>query len=148
MILCVLLAAGRCLRPTAWPGIKPGALRHFAFHQHAIGPTLSMSLTEPMSAFVYDQERGELREMQTVDAARELYRKEFLLRCRLRLPESFCDGFGPRHMTASLFFSIDQTSGKLNLVEHTLTQGKVPRNFAMKPQAVGCSPPIRIPIRS
>ena len=118
----------------AWAQTKPGAgPRHFAFHRNARWAYVINELDSTMSAFAYDQERGELREMQTISTLPASFAgKSSCAEVQVAPSGKFLYGSNRGH-DSIVVFSIDQTTGKLNLVEHALTQGKVPRNFAIDP---------------
>jgi 6-phosphogluconolactonase len=128
-------AAGK-LTPNEPPSVKlkPAAgPRHFAFHPNKRVLYSINELASTVSAFGWNGDRGTLTEFQTISS----------------LPSS---GFSGNNSTAEIVvhpngrfvygsnrghdsiavFSADK-KGRLTLVDHTSTQGNVPRNFALDP---------------
>lgn len=117
-----------------WLQIKPGAgPRHFAFHHNGRWAYVINELDSTMSALTYDRASGELRETQTISALRASFSgKSYCAELQVAPAGKFLYGSN-RGDDSIVVYSIDQTTGKLALVDHTSTQGKVPRNFAIEP---------------
>jgi len=117
-----------------WAQTKPGAgPRHFAFHRNGRWAYGINELDSTMSVFTYDRTQGILREVQTVSTLPASFSgKSFCAELQVAPSGRFLYGSNRGHDSIAVF-SIDQTSGKLSLVEHTPTQGKTPRNFAIDP---------------
>jgi 6-phosphogluconolactonase len=117
-----------------WAQTKPGAgPRHFAFHNNGRRAYVINELDSTMSAFAYDRASGELKEMQTISTLpADFAGKSSCAELQLAPSGRFLYGSNRGH-DSIVVFSIDQTTGKLSLVDHTSTQGKVPRNFAIEP---------------
>lgn len=117
-----------------WFQTKPGAgPRHFAFHQNGRWAYVINELDSTMSALAYDRESGELKETQTISTLpADFTGKSSCAELQVAPFGKFLYGSNRGH-DSIVVFSIDQTTGKLSLVDHTSTQGKVPRNFAIEP---------------
>ena len=117
-----------------WAQTKPGAgPRHFAFHSNGRWAYNINELDSTMSVFTYDGARGTLKELQTVVTLPAGFSgKNSCAEVQVAPSGRFLYGSNRGH-DSIVAFSIDQTTGKLSLVEHTSTQGKTPRNFAIDP---------------
>jgi 6-phosphogluconolactonase len=117
-----------------WAQTKPGAgPRHFAFHNNGRWAYVINELDSTMSAFAYDRASGELRETQTISTLPASFSgKSYCAELQVALSGKFLYGSNRGH-DSIVVFSIDQTTGRLSVVDHTSTQGKVPRNFAIDP---------------
>jgi 6-phosphogluconolactonase len=113
---------------------KPGAgPRHFAFHHNGRWAYVINELDSTMSALAYDRANGELREMETVSTLpSDFTGKSYCAELQVAPSGKFLYGSNRGH-DSIVVYSIDQTTGKLGLVEHVSTQGKTPRNFAIEP---------------
>lgn len=118
-----------------WFQTKPGAgPRHFAFHKNGRWAYVISELDSTMSALVYDQQSGVLSETQNVSTLPESFTgKSYCAELQVAASGKFLYGSNRGH-DSIVVYSIDQTTGKLSLVEHTSTQGKFPRNFAIEPE--------------
>ncbi len=113
---------------------KPGAgPRHFTFHPNGKFAFLINELTSSITSLSYDEKLGTLKEIQTLST----------------LPKSFDDAntcadihvspdgkflYGSNRGHDSIAsYRIGKNDGKLEFVEHTMTGGKRPRNFAIDP---------------
>ena len=117
-----------------WMQTKPGAgPRHFAFHNNGHWAYGINELDSTMSVFTYDAARGALREAQTISTLPTQFSgKNSCAELQVSPSGEFLYGSNRGHDTIAVF-AIDQTDGKLSLVEHTSTQGKRPRHFAIDP---------------
>lgn len=117
-----------------WVQTKSGAgPRHFTFHKNGRWAYGINELDSTMSVFTYNGARGTLRELQTVPTLpTDFSGKNSCAELQVSPSGRFLYGSNRGH-DSIVVFSIDQTSGKLSLVEHTPTQGKTPRNFAIDP---------------
>jgi 6-phosphogluconolactonase len=113
---------------------KPGAgPRHFALHNNGLWAYVISELDSTMSALAYDRASGELKETQTVSTLpADFTGKSYCAELQVAPSGKFLYGSNRGH-DSIVVYSIDQTTGKLSLVEHISTQGKVPRNFAIAP---------------
>jgi 6-phosphogluconolactonase len=117
-----------------WFQTKPGAgPRHFTFHHNGRWAYVINEIASTMSALVYDRVSGELKETQTISTLpADFTGKSSCAELQVAPSGKFLYGSNRGH-DSIVVYSIDQTNGKLSLVDHTLTQGKVPRNFAIEP---------------
>ena len=94
---------------------------------------LHSELDSTMSALAYDRESGELREVQTISTLpADVTGKSYCAELQVAPSGKFLYGSNRGH-DSIVVYSIDRTTGKLGLVEHTSTGGKTPRNFAIEP---------------
>ncbi|SDM84736.1 6-phosphogluconolactonase [Paenibacillus sp. yr247] len=112
------------------PGSGP---RHFAFHpSYAYGYVIN-ELNSTITAFSYDEERGELTEIQTVSTLPDSYEGENACADIHISPDGkFLYGSNRGHESI-VVYAIDTFTGKLTVVEYAPTLGKHPRNFAISP---------------
>ncbi len=117
-----------------WFQTKPGAgPRHFAFHQNGRWAYVINEMDSTMSALAYDRVSGELKETQTISTLpADFAGKSSCAELQVAPSGRFLYGSNRGH-DSIVIYSIDQSTGKLSLVDHTSTQGKVPRNFAIEP---------------
>jgi 6-phosphogluconolactonase len=117
-----------------WAQLKPGAgPRHFAFHPNDRWAYVINELDSTMTAFAYDQAHGMLKETQTISTLSASFSgKNSCADLHVSSSGRFLYGSNRGH-DSIVVFSIDQATGKLELVEHVSTQGKTPRNFAIDP---------------
>jgi 6-phosphogluconolactonase len=114
------------------PGSGP---RHFAFHP---GGRFAYVITEmacTVTAFACDPKQGTLTELQaisTLPAGESVKRGYSTAELYAHPSGKFLYGSNRGHDTI-VSYSIDQTTGKLTLIEHTSTQGKIPRSFGIDP---------------
>lgn len=122
--------APQVLAASTRPGAGP---RHFAFHPSARFGYSINELDSTISAFAYEPESGELRDLQTVPA----------------LPSDFAGQSSGADIHASpsgqflyasnrghdslAMFAIDGATGLLSPLGHEPTQGHTPRGFAIDP---------------
>ena len=112
------------------PGSGP---RHFAFHpSYAFGYVIN-ELSSTITAFSYDEERGELTEIQTISTLPESYEGENACADIHVSPDGkFLYGSNRGH-DSIVVYAIDALTGKLTAAEYAPTLGKHPRNFAISP---------------
>jgi 6-phosphogluconolactonase len=117
-----------------WFQTKPGAgPRHLAFHNNGLWAYVINELDSTMSALAYDRATGELREMQNISTLpADFTGKSYCAELEVAPSGKFLYGSNRGH-DSIVVYSIDQATGKLGLVGHTSTEGKVPRNFAIEP---------------
>ena len=120
----------------AFAEVAPGAgPRHFAFHPAGRFAYVINEMHCTVTAFSYDSQRGELKEVQTVSSlpSGESVRPEYSTAEVVAHPSGkFLYGSNRGH-DSIVVFGIDEKSGKLTHVENQPTQGKTPRNFAIDP---------------
>ena len=115
---------------------KPGAgPRHFAFHKNEKFAFVINELDSTISALGFDDKKGTLTEIQTVSTLPENYKNADKNTCadlHISPNGKFLYGSNRGHDSLAAF-KIDEQTGKLEFVEHTLTGGKTPRNFTISP---------------
>jgi 6-phosphogluconolactonase len=123
----------------AWASVAPGSgPRHFAFRPDGRFGYVINEMLCTVTAFSYDSKRGVLNEVQTVSTLPDTERVKagFSTAELVAHPSGkFLYGSNRGHDTL-VVYAIDRKSGKLTLVEHTSTQGKIPRSFGIDPTGV------------
>ncbi|MGO4273380.1 lactonase family protein, partial [Paenibacillus sp. TAF58] len=90
-------------------------------------------LGSTVTAFRYEEERGELTEIQTISTLPESYDGENACADIHVSPDGkFLYGSNRGH-DSIVVYAIDEVTGKLTVVEYAPTLGKHPRNFAISP---------------
>ena len=125
------------LKPNAAQEIyqtKPGAgPRHFAFHKNEKFAFLINELDSTITSLAFDAKRGTLTEIQTVKTLPENF-KDSNTCADLHISPNGKFVYGSNRGHDSLVvYKIDEKTGNLEYVEHTLTGGKTPRNFVISP---------------
>ncbi len=114
--------------------IKPGSgPRHLAFHPNGRVAYLINEMSGTITVFAYDSGKPALNELQTISTLPEKF-EGFKSGAEIEVHPSgkFVYGSNRGHNSIAVF-AVDETSGKLTLVEHQSTQGKTPRHFAIDP---------------
>jgi len=128
-------AANATLTPHG-EGICPpgGGPRHMKFHPSAKFAYVLNELTLAVTAFDYDAEAGTMKAIHTVDALPENVEETFLSASEIRMHPSgkfvYSANRGHDSITA---FAIDQTTGRLSVIENEPVRGSWPRNFNLDP---------------
>jgi 6-phosphogluconolactonase len=118
--------------PTA--SVAPGAgPRHFAIHPNRRWAYAIDEILSTITAFRYDNNRGTLREFQTITTLPADFHGENTTAEIVIHPNGKFVYGSNRGNDSIAVYSVDRNSGKLTLVEHVPTQGKSPRNFAIDP---------------
>jgi len=116
--------------------IKPGSgPRHLAFRPDGRFAYVINEMLCTITAFSYDTERGELKELQTVSTLPEgLAVKPGYSTAEIQVHPSgkFLYGSNRGHDTIAVF-AVDRKKGTLSLVENVSTRGRIPRNFSVDP---------------
>lgn len=117
-----------------WVKVKAGAgPRHFAFHPNDKYAYVINELDSTLTRFTYDRASGVLSEIENVSTLPEDFEGTNYCADVHVLPSGkFVYGSNRGH-DSIVIFKIDQTTGKLDYVDHESTQGKNPRNFAISP---------------
>lgn len=125
---------GRRLIPHGEVPIAPGSgPRHFAFHPSLPYGYVINELNATITAFFYNEEQGELSEIQTVSTLPDSYNGDNACADIHISPDGqFLYGSNRGHDSIAVY-AIDPLTGKLTLVEHVSTLGRHPRNFALSP---------------
>ena len=113
------------------PGSGP---RHFNFHPSGKYGYVINEMALTVTAFQWDAKKGVLKEIQTIstlpaDADRKGASTAEVL---VHPSGKWLYGSNRGHNTIALF-NINQADGKLTAVDHTSSQGKIPRNFRIDP---------------
>jgi 6-phosphogluconolactonase len=112
------------------PGSGP---RHFAFHPGGRFAYVINELANTITAFSYDADKGVLTQNQTITTLPAEYSgRSYTAEVQVHPSGKFVYGSNRGHDSIAVF-SVDESSGKLSLVEIEPTQGKNPRNFAIDP---------------
>ena len=86
-----------------------------------------------MTAFLYDETNGILKEIQTISTLPEDFEgTNYCADVHVSPSGKFLYGSNRGH-NSIVIYAIDVNTGKLKLVGHEPTQGKWPRNFAIDP---------------
>jgi 6-phosphogluconolactonase len=114
------------------PGSGP---RHFAFHPSGRFAYVISEMACTVTAFACDPKQGTLTELQaisTLPAGESVKRGYSTAELYAHPSGKFLYGSNRGHDTI-VSYAIDPTTGKLTLIEHTSTQGKIPRSFGIDP---------------
>lgn len=114
--------------------VQPGAgPRHLAFHPGGKFAYVINELANTMTAFNYDATRGALKEIQTLSTLPEgATNRNSTAEVEVHPNGKFLYGSNRGH-DSIVVYAIDAQTGRLTLVQHESTQGRVPRNFAIDP---------------
>lgn len=120
-----------------WAEVAPASgPRHFAFHTNGKFGYVINELASTVTAFEYDADRGILTEIQTISSLPEDFNEESWTAEVLVHPSGkFLYGSNRGHDSIAIF-SIDEQSGRLELIDLEPTQGGHPRNFVMDPDGI------------
>ena len=133
MIYRIDLKNGK-FRPNGFAATKPGAgPRHFDFHPSGKFAYVINELNSTLTAFAYDKTKGALTELQTVSTLpSDFSGPNSCADIHVHPSGKFVYGSNRGH-DSIVSYTIDPSSGKLNLIAHDSTQGKTPRNFGIEP---------------
>ena len=108
--------------------------RHFNFHPNGKYGYVINEMALTVTAFKWDSKKGALTEIQTISTLpKDADRKGASTAEVLVHPSGkWLYGSNRGHNTIALF-NINPADGKLTAVDHTSTQGKIPRNFRIDP---------------
>ena len=117
-----------------WFQVKPGSgPRHLAFGKSGRFAYLLSEISSTLTVCSYDPSRGELNEIQTVSTLPKDFKG-------VNTSAEVQVGPGGKFVYASnrgdnsiAVFAIDETMGKVRLVQHQPTEGRTPRHFALDP---------------
>lgn len=112
------------------PGAGP---RHFAFHPSGRFAWAINELDSTITGFAYDAERGALTELEHLSTLPEGWTgTTHCADVHVHPNGKFVYGSNRGH-DSLVIFAVDEATGKLSLVGHESTRGKIPRNFALDP---------------
>jgi len=117
-----------------WVQVKAGAgPRHFTFHPTGTSAYSINELDSTVTAFAYNKALGVLSDAQTVSALPVNFSgNNSCADIHISPNGKFLYGSNRGH-DSIVVFKIDETTGRLNFVEHVPTGGKTPRNFCIDP---------------
>jgi 6-phosphogluconolactonase len=118
------------------PTVKPGSgPRHVRFHPNGRWVYLLTEMGSTVFAFNWDTRAGTLAEFQALSTLPADYTGiNNCAELEVHPNGRFLYASNRGHDSLTLF-AIDQTTGRLTVVERFATQGKLPRNFAFDPSA-------------
>ena len=131
-------AAKAMLTPNtpAFAKLAPGAgPRHLSFHPGGKFVYVINEMLCTMTAFSYDAQRGELKELQTLSTLPpgETVKQGYSTAEVMAHPNGkFLYGSNRGH-NSIIVYAIDAKTGRLQQIGNTPTQGKAPRHFAIDP---------------
>lgn len=107
--------------------------RHFAFHPSLPYGYVIHELNATVTAFSYDEEQGELAEIQIISTLPASYKGENgCADIHISPDGNYLYGSNRGH-DSIVVYAIDPLTGKLTVVEHVSTLGGHPRNFGLSP---------------
>lgn len=114
--------------------VAPGAgPRHFAFHPDGKKAYVINELNSTLTAFDYDAKTGDLSETQTISTFPSDFTGENTC-ADLHISSSGCYVYGSnRGHDSIVVFAVDESNGKLSVIQYQSSLGKTPRNFAIDP---------------
>jgi 6-phosphogluconolactonase len=111
------------------PGSGP---RHFAFHPNGKYAYVINEIARSITAFSYDQEAGELTQLQTISTVPAGHQGGSTAEIRVSDDGKFVFGSNRGHDSIAVF-RVEPARGTLTLVEIEPMGGKTPRNFVTDP---------------
>jgi 6-phosphogluconolactonase len=119
-------------KPQPFYKAKPGAgPRHFKLHPAGKFTFTINELDMTVTSLAFDSQKGTLREVQTVSTVPAGWAgTNSCADLHVHPNGEFLYGSNRGH-DSIVSYKIDQTSGKLSLIEHVPTGGRTPRNFAI-----------------
>jgi 6-phosphogluconolactonase len=116
--------------------VKAGAgPRHFALHPNGRFAYVINEINCTVTAFGYDRQRGELKDLQTVStlpADQAMQPSYSTAEIEVHPSGKFLYGSNRGH-DSIVVFKIDEKTGQLTYVENQSTKGKTPRSFGIDP---------------
>jgi 6-phosphogluconolactonase len=113
--------------------VKPGAgPRHFAFHPNGKLAFVINELSQTVTAFRYDSEKGVLTETDTQSTVPEPVPGNSTAEVVVHPSGKWVYGSNRGHDSIAIF-GVNADTGKLTPLGHQKTGGKTPRNFALDP---------------
>ena len=107
--------------------------RHFAFHRDGKTAFVTNELDSSVTALAYDENQGTLKEIQTVSTLPvDFSGANTCADVHISPNGKYLYGSNRGH-DSIVSYKIDGQNGKLELIGHTLTGGRTPRNFAVAP---------------
>ena len=110
-----------------------GGPRHFTFHPSGRYAYVINEMGNTITAFNYDAQRGALEEMQMISTLPAGYAQvTHTAEIRVHPSGKFIYGSNRGHDSIAVF-AVDESTGKLTLIEIVPTGGETPRNFNIDP---------------
>jgi len=138
VLIYQLDAAGLALSANDPPAfaLKPGSgPRHLAFHPNGHYAYVLSELSSTLTACSYDDQRGELKELQTITTLPENFKgANTCAEVQVHPSGRFVYASNRGHNSIAVF-AIEPATGRVKLVEFQSTQGKTPRHFSLDPTA-------------
>lgn len=107
--------------------------RHFKFHPDGKFAFVVNELDATVTSLEYDDKRGTLKEIQTVSTLpADFSGASSCADVHVSPDGKFLYGSNRGHDSIAAY-KIDEKTGRLEFIEHTPTQGRTPRNFAIDP---------------
>ncbi|HEX8367864.1 MAG TPA: lactonase family protein [Pyrinomonadaceae bacterium] len=107
--------------------------RHFKFHPDGKLAFVINELDTTITSLEYDDKRGTLKEIQTVSTLpADFSGASSCADIHVSPDGKFLYGSNRGHDSLAAY-KIDEKTGRLDFIEHTPTQGRTPRNFAIEP---------------
>jgi 6-phosphogluconolactonase len=114
--------------------VTPGSgARHVKFHPNGRWVYLINEIASTVTAFNWNSTNGALAEFQTISALPADFKGTSACAEIMVHPNGKFLYASNRGDNSLAVFAIDQTTGRLTLVEHVSSGGKMPRNFAFDP---------------
>jgi 6-phosphogluconolactonase len=110
-----------------------GGPRHFTFHPTGKFAYVSLELSNKVTAFTYDTDKGTLNETQTVSTLPEGYRLPNTTAEVITSADGRFLYVSNRGHDSIAIFSIDAETGLLTLLDRESVRGQIPRNFNIDP---------------
>ncbi len=117
-----------------WVEVHAGAgPRHIAFHPNRRYAYVINELDNTTVAFEYDEKRGALETLQVISTLpSEFVETSYCADIHVSNDGRFVYGSNRGH-DSIVIFAVDESTGKLSVVDYESTQGEWPRNFALDP---------------
>jgi 6-phosphogluconolactonase len=114
--------------------LQPGAgPRHLAFHPNGSYAFVINELDSTITSFTYNRDNGQLTSIETVPTLPSDYTSEnSCAEIAVSSDGKFLYGSNRGH-DSIVVYAINETTGKLSLVEHVSVEGQHPRHFALTP---------------
>ena len=110
-----------------------GGPRHFSFHPNGKFAYSNLEMTREIVAMTYDSKAGTLKAIQTLSTLpKDAPAKGSTAECLVHPSGKWVYVSNRGHNSVAVF-SINQSSGKLTMVEVEATQGEIPRGFGISP---------------
>lgn len=128
------LSGGKLCETDKSLSLKPGCgPRHLAFHPNNKFAYILTELSSEVIALDYDYLNCTFKELQYISALPEDFSGESIAAAINISKDGNYLYTSNRGHDSIATFKIDQSSGRLTLVAHTLTEGKHPRDFTLSP---------------